>query len=220
MHQLAVLLAAFGIFGHSGDTINFDALAVGATPQSWSLATTHKGAPGRWIVQKDSTAPSHPYVLGQMAADPNRNRFALALYDNGYCKNGDLSVNVKFVSGKLEQTAGLVWRYQDPNNYYFLQVSATQDSIGVYRMTEGRAVPVARLNPGLKAFAVTHRIDPQEWNLLRVSYKDTQISIYFDHRKVMDALDATLAKPGKTGLWTKGDTVAYFDDFKLDRKKD
>ncbi len=78
---------------------------------------------------------------------------------------------------------------------------------------------MARLSPGLKAFQVSHRIDPQEWNVIRVAFRDTQTTVFFDHRKVMDVEDTCIQKPGKTGVWTQGDTVAYFDDFHLKKKE-
>lgn len=220
MRELAFILASWGLFGR-GDNVDFDSLKAGSTPADWSTVVTHRGEPGHWVVQPDATAPSRPNVLAQLSPDRNRFRFALALYDKGYCKNGDLSVNLKVVSGKLEQTAGLVWRYQDANNYYSLHVSANEDTIGIFRVTDGKSVPVARLTPGLKTSSqVSHRIDPQEWNVVRVSFRDAHIIVFFDHRKVMEADDATIQKPGKAGVWTKGDTVAYFDDFRLDKKKD
>ena len=220
MQALALLLASFGLFGRGWETADFDSLKPGATPSDWSFSTTHRGEPGRWVVHPDVTAPSHPHVLAQLSADRNRFRFALALYDKSYCKNGDLSASMKVVSGKMDQTGGLVWRYQDPNNYYMLHVSADEDTIGVYKVVDGKPSPIARLAPGLKAFEVSHRIDPQQWNILRVAFHDSRTTIYFDHRKVMDAEDSTILKPGKAGVWTKGDTIAYFDDFRIEKKKD
>lgn len=220
MLGLLFLAVSFGWFGRGADTIDFDSPKVGTPPPDWTMAITHKGEPGRWIVHPDATAPSKPNVLAQLAADKSRTRFALALYDKGYCRNGDLSVDLKMVSGKAEQTAGLVWRYQDPNNYYMLQISANRDTIGVYKVVDGKPAAVARLSPGLKAFEVSHRIDQQEWNVAKVLIRGTHVTVFFDHRKVMDAEDATFTKPGKMGVWTKGDTVAYFDDFRIDKKKD
>lgn len=219
MRELAFILVSWGIFGR-GDTVDFDSLKAGVTPPDWTTVVTHRGDPGRWVVQTDPTAPSHPNVLAQLSADRNRFRFALALYDKGYCRNGDLTVVMKVISGKAEQTAGLVWRYQDPNNYYILHVSANEDKIGIFRVVDGKATPIARLAAGSKAFQVSRRIDPLEWNVARVSFRDAHITVFFDHRKAMEADDSSIMKPGKTGIWTKGDTIAYFDDFRIDKKKD
>jgi hypothetical protein len=59
-----------------------------------------------------------------------------------------------------------------------------------------------------------------DWNVLRVTFQNARMTVYFDHRKVMDADDTVLLKSGKTGVWTRGDTVAYFDNFRIDKKKD
>ena len=221
MRGIIILLAvSFGVFSRGASVLDFDKVQPGTAPPDWSFATTHRGMPGRWVVQPDAGAPSVPNVFAQLAADRVPIRYALALYDKGYCKNGDLSVEMKIISGKATQTGGLVWRYQDPNNYYLLTISADEDTIAVLKVQDGHPTPIAKLGPGLKAFQVSHKIEPQEWNVLRVDFQATHMTVYFDHRKVMDAEDSTFLTPGKTGLWTRGDTIAYFDNFRLDRHKD
>jgi hypothetical protein len=214
------LAVSFGSFTHGADSLDFDKAQPGAAPPDWSFATTHHGQPGHWVVHPDVGAPSAPNVFAQLAADRAPLRYALALYDKGYCKNGDLSAEMKIISGKATQTGGLIWRYQDPNNYYLLTISADEDTIAVLKVQDGRPIPVAKLGPGLKAFQVSHKIEPQEWNVLRVTFQATKMTVYFDHRKVMDAEDTTFLKPGKTGLWTRGDTIAYFDNFRIEKHKD
>jgi Domain of Unknown Function (DUF1080) len=217
---LFVLAVSFGVFSHNVELVDFDKLPPGVAPPDWSFATTHHGQPGRWVVHPDVGAPSPPNVLAQLAPDRFPARYALALYDKGYCKNGDLSAEMKIISGKSTQTGGLVWRYQDPNNYYLLTISADEDTIAAVKVQDGRPTPIAKLGPGLKAFQVSHKIEPQEWNVLRVAFQATHMTVYFDHRKVMDAEDVTFQKPGKTGLWTRGDTIAYFDNFRIEKHKD
>jgi hypothetical protein len=214
------LTTSFGVFSRSVETVDFDKASINVAPPDWSFAQSHRGMPGRWVVHRDINAPSAPNVLAQLAADSVSNRHALALYDKGYCKNGDLSADMKIVSGRHTQTGGLVWRYQDPDNYYLLEVSADRDMIAVMRIQDGKPVPVARLGPGFRAQQVSHKIEPMDWNVLRVTFQNARMTVYFDHRKVMDADDTVFLKPGKTGVWTRGDTIAYFDNFRLDKKKD
>jgi hypothetical protein len=214
------LASTFGVFNRSVELVDFDKAQVNSPPPNWTFAQSHRGLPGRWLVHPDVNAPSLPNVLAQLAADQIPGRHALALYDKGYCKNGDLSVDMKIVSGRNTQTGGLVWRYQDPENYYLLEVSADRDLIAVIRMQDGRPIPVARLGPGLRAQQVSHKIEPMDWNVLRITFQNARMTVYFDHRKVMDADDTVLLKPGKTGVWTRGDTIAHFDNFRIDKKKD
>jgi hypothetical protein len=37
--------------------------------------------------------------------------------------------------------------------------------------------------------------------------------VYFNGEQAFETEDQTFTKAGKTGLWTKGDSVTYFDDF-------
>ncbi len=220
MRGLAFLIVSFGWFGRNAETVDFDNAKTGAAPPAWTLANTHRGDPGRWMVHPDATAPSKPNVLAQLSADKNRAHFSIALFDRGYCRDGDLSVNLKMVSGKADQIAGVVWRYQDPNNYYVLYVNAVEDKITVHKVVEGKATAISQAAGGGQISAVSRRVDPQEWNLVKIQFRDTHTVVFFNHRKLFEVTDDTILKPGKTGVWTKSDTVAYFDDFRIDRKKE
>jgi hypothetical protein len=39
--------------------------------------------------------------------------------------------------------------------------------------------------------------------------------VYVNHRRVLQAQDSTFANTGRVGLWTKGNSVTYFDDFRV-----
>jgi len=45
-----------------------------------------------------------------------------------------------------------------------------------------------------------------------VDAKGDHFQVFFDGKKIIDAQDATFADAGKYGLWTKADSVIYFDD--------
>ena len=51
---------------------------------------------------------------------------------------------------------------------------------------------------------------PNQWHTLRAVARGDHIICYFDGQKLIDAHDNTYAK-GKVGLWTKADSVTYFD---------
>jgi len=53
------------------------------------------------------------------------------------------------------------------------------------------------------------------WNVLKIRFKKSRFEVYFDHRKVFESEDFTFTQPGKVGLWTKADSVTYFDDFQV-----
>ena len=218
MRISGIILVWFGLGLSAAETVDFDLAKTGEIPPGWSAAITHKGPAPRWVVHPDVTAPSRPNVLAQVSTNPSKYRFPLLIFDKVTFKNADLSVKMKLVSGKDEQTAGLMWRYQDPNNYYFVRANAQDDNIVMFKLENGKATPIAPVGTKPDTFGVRHMIEKGEWNILKVVIRDDRFTVYFDHRKVFEGRDRTFQQPGKAGLWTKADTIAYFDDFRLDRK--
>src|SRR5581483_2106591 len=80
MKPLALLLA-FGFSASTGRVVNFDNGTVGKTPAGWSVAMTDRGDAPQWLIMKDLTAPTQPYVLAQTSHDPKDNRCPLAIFD-------------------------------------------------------------------------------------------------------------------------------------------
>ncbi len=211
METLLGLWLVFGLFGGTAETINFDSARPGYIPSGWSVTSTTDLKPGHWMVQADISAPTRPYVFAQTSSHAGRQDFHLALFDKKVCRDGDLSVDLKLVSGKWEQSAGLIWRFENTANYYFALASADKDRVGIYR----KANNVVSL---LAHASASHRIDDKEWNLLKVVFRGSHFTLFFGHRKLVEANDGTFSTPGKTGLWTKGDTIASFDNFRIDKK--
>src|SRR6266496_4687579 len=105
----------------SAELIRFEKCAPGKLPPGWTVAMTHEGGGPEWQIQRDDTAPSAPYVLAQTSRDKTAGRFPLAIWERASILNGEISVAFKTVDGVVDQAAGVVWRYQDPNNYYIVR---------------------------------------------------------------------------------------------------
>jgi hypothetical protein len=52
-----------------------------------------------------------------------------------------------------------------------------------------------------------------------VDFQPTTFTIFFNGAQVMTVEDATFSSAGKTGLWTKADSVTWFDDFRITKRK-
>ena len=50
------------------------------------------------------------------------------------------------------------------------------------------------------------------WHELAMEMAGDHIQVFFDGDKVIDARDATFKDAGKFGVWTKADSIVYFDD--------
>ena len=139
--QMATFLVAFLVLGATivtqGATrkVDFTDDAVGQPPKGFEFGHTAKtGAPGKWIVQAEG---SNKY-LAQLDADATRSRFPVAVLADVTTADGDVSVRFKPVSGKVDQAAGLVWRYRDENNYYIVRANALEDNVVLYKVENGK----------------------------------------------------------------------------------
>jgi hypothetical protein len=209
---LGIFFVAITLPFFSATNINFDSMRLGELPAGWVPAQ-------HWVVQHDPTAPSRPNVLARLSKAGIGATYPVCFLDNLKCLDGDVSVKVKILSGKQGQSAGLVFRAIDESNYYLVRASTREHNIAMFRVQDGHFEPV-RINASRgTTFNVVRPIKVGDWNLLRVTYKGNQASVYFNHRKVFDANDAGLHSAGRAGVWTNADTVAYFDDFRIDKKR-
>ncbi|MBI3698574.1 MAG: DUF1080 domain-containing protein [Acidobacteria bacterium] len=197
------------------EVINFDTAAVGSLPAGWTSTMTHKGGPPRWEVIKDPTAPSSPNVLAQLSGDPTGARFPLAIADRWSITDGEVSVTCKSVAGKGDQGCGVVWRYRDPDNYYIARANALEDNVVLYKVEKSNRISIAPKGTPPKTYGVKHKVPSQTWNTLRVTFAGNHFEVFFNGQKLFEVEDSTFTGPGKTGLWTKADSVTYFDDFQI-----
>jgi hypothetical protein len=209
MRSLSWLLA-FSLTAAAGRVITFDREQLGKTPPTWTVAMTNHGRAPRWEIVKDLSAATKPYVLAQVAADPVSDRFPLAVFNEFAFRDGDVSVRVKPVSGHEAQAGGLVWRYRDENNYYLARANAIQKNVQVFKVENGRRIPLME--------AVRHEIPSNAWSILKVSARGNRFQVFMDHRRILQGWDNTFLTAGKVGLWTVGDSVTYFDDFRVNPK--
>jgi len=188
---------------------NFDSDTVGSVPAKFHSARTGKGTEGKWAVVADPTAPSKPNVVAQTSADTTDYRFPLLIADEGSFKDLELSVRFKAVSGEVDRAGGMVFRLKDANNYYIVRANALEDNYRLYHVVAGNRRQFAGAN-----FKVTSG----EWHELRVEAVGNKIICYYDGAKKIEATDDTFKDAGKVGLWTKADSVTYFDDLKVTAK--
>ncbi len=203
-HLMALLLAIGATAGaqDAAKTWDFQNEKVDEAPAGFSFGKTGQGRPGKWVVRRDPSAPAGDHVLAQVDPDDTDNRFPLAVADAPVVKDLLLEVRCKQVSGKTDQACGLVFRYQDENNYYVTRANALEDNVRLYHVVNGKRRQFAGWNG---------KVASQVWHTLAVEARGDRFRVFFDGKPVMDAKDDTIKDPGKVGLWTKADSVTHFD---------
>ena len=185
---------------------DFESDAVGSPPAGFEFARTGGGAEGKWVVRVEKGGTTN-HVLLQESADPTDYRFPVAVLKEGAYRDVTLSVRARPLSGQVDQGFGLVWRYQDKDNYYVTRCNADEDNCTIYHTVQGSRR--AFLNHSVKVAKNT-------WHTLKLDATGDHFVVAYDGSVVLDAKDATFKDAGKVGLWTKADSVIEFDDFTVE----
>lgn len=183
----------------SSGTGHFDTDVVGKAPAGWTCGATGTGTP-RWTVEIDPTAPTRPNVLKQSGTAT----FAWCVKDDSQTSDGTVEIKFKSLAGKEDQAGGVVWRWKNGENYYVARANALESNVSLYYTKDG-----VRKTIQYKDAPVA----PNVWHTLRVTFKDAEIQVALDGKVYIDARDTHISGTGKTGVWTKSDSVTVFDDF-------
>ena len=103
--------------------------------------------------------------------------------------------------------SALGWGQPLSNRTRVHDVAALEKNVAVFKVQNGRRIPIL---PGVK-----HDLPPNAWTILKVSVRGNRFQVYLDHRRILQGTDNTFIGSGGVGLWTAGDSVAYFDDFRV-----
>jgi hypothetical protein len=194
--------------GEQDKVFRFSKDDLGKVPKGWTAAQTGKGEGSVWKVVADATSPSKTgYVLAQTAEGPNA-LFNLCVIDDTNYKDVEVTVAMKAVAGKKDQGGGLVWRYQDANNYYVARYNPLETNYRLYKVVSGKRIQLAT-KEGLDQ-------PVGKWVLVKIEQKGDAITCYLDGKKLLEAKDSTIDKAGKIGLWSKADAQSNFDDLEIE----
>src|SRR5687767_2581812 len=213
----ANMFVALGVLGltvvASGATrkVDFSDSTVGQPPKGFEFGHTAKaGAPGKWIVQSEG---DNKY-LAQVDADNTRARFPVAVVSDINAADVDLSVRFKPVSGRVDQAAGLVWRFQNEDNYYIVRANALEDNVVLYKVQDGERTDLPVKGQG-RTYGKPAEVPSGQWSILRVVAAGMRFEVYFNGTKLYEVEDGTFKSAGRVGVWTKADSVTHFDDLSV-----
>jgi hypothetical protein len=188
-------------------TFGFDADLLAHAPTGFALGTTGRGAAGRWVVRRETDSPSPPNLLAQIGADPTGSRFPVAVATRPRLADVRVSVRCKMVSGQVDRACGLVARYANDNNYLVTRANALENNVRLYTVKAGKRDELASFKT---------RVTAAVWHHYRFELRGDQLRVFWDGELVLDHVDSTFTRAGLAGVWTKADSVTYFDDLVIE----
>ena len=202
---------ALAVVTAASRTVDFNQDATDQPPKGFEFGhTAGVGQPGKWIVQAEG---SNKFLV-QTDADSTRSRFAVAVLSDVSAADVDLSVRFKPVSGRVDQAAGLVWRYQDENNYYIVRANALEDNVVLYKVQNGKRTDLPLKGAG-RTYGKKSEVPAGQWSTLRVVANGPSFEVSLNGTKLYEVEDTTFRQAGKVGVWTKADSVTQFDDLTI-----
>ena len=186
---------------------DFEGTRVGSVPPGFSPGLTGKGTPPAWKVVDDPTAPAGPRVVAETSGDRTNDRFPLLILDGFEARDVQVSVAFKPVSGRVDQAAGIVVRLKDANNYYIARANALEGNVRLYKVVGGKRSQFAGKDVPIPA---------GRWETLGFGVQGDRLEVQLNGAVLFEARDQTFKDAGKVGLWTKADSVTYFDELRAE----
>jgi hypothetical protein len=120
-------------------------------------------------------------------------------------QNGELSIRFKLVDGKLDQCAGILFNLKPNGDYLTVRFNGKEDNLVLWTFNKGKRSFVKKGSENMP-------LAMKQWHTMKIVIAGTQLQGYLNGKLL---LEYTLAEPvsGKIGVWSKTDSVSYFDDF-------
>jgi hypothetical protein len=203
-----LVLGAAALSARQGPVVirSFDADPAGARPPGFTFAETRDAGARRWSVEKDPATMGHHLVHttdGVVGVG-----MAMAILEGVSLREVEVTARIRMIDG--DRISGIVWRYQDPSNYYFARLNLSgPQAVSLYRVVNGNRVRLEDEDD--------LQLDPAAWHTLRVVQGETRARVYLGGIRVFEMRDRTLeGSGGGAGVFCSGNTTAWFDDLRVE----
>jgi hypothetical protein len=228
-----LLVFAAGALRAAAAEIQFDwgQDAPGQSPPGFASLVTGPGSPAQWTVFEEAVPPTlapltsvanqnlaKRSVLSVQSLDLAQDHCSLLLFTNEIFSDFTLTTRFKIAGGVVGPQAGVIFRAQDPGNYYVLRAS-TEGNLLWYRVVGGKSYE--GLGIGVKV-----AVPRDAWQELRVECMGSQTRCYLNGDLVIPparpgaptndlAVNDTTFPSGQIGFWTRADTKCFFVDARI-----
>jgi len=119
--------------------------------------------------------------------------------------NGEISMRFQLIDGQLDQCAGILFNLKTNGDYLAVRFNGKEDNLVLWTFNKGKRSFV-------KKGAEDMPLAMKQWHSMKISIKGTKLEGYLNGKLL---LQYTLAEPvaGKVGVWSKTDSVSYYDDY-------
>jgi pyruvate,water dikinase len=132
--------------------------------------------------------------------------FPIAIAKESAVTDAILQVDVRPVSGSIDRAGGLVFGLMNVGNYFVLRINALEDNFNLFEFINDRRFQRA---------SVHQKIETAKWYRIKVEISGQTLKGYLDNELLIE-YTAERSLNGYVGIWTKADSVTYFDALSIE----
>jgi len=119
--------------------------------------------------------------------------------------NGEISIRFKLISGQLDQCAGILFNLKPNGDYLTVRFNGKEDNLVLWTFNKGKRSFVKRGSENMP-------LAMNQWHAIKITVNGQRLEGYLNGKLL---LQYDLAEPvtGKIGVWSKTDSVSYFDNY-------
>lgn len=124
--------------------------------------------------------------------------------------NGEISMRFQLLDGALDQCAGILFNLKPNGDYLAVRFNGKEDNLVLWTFNKG-------VRKFVKKGSEDVPLKMHEWYSMKIAVHGTKLEGTLNGKLL---LDYTLPEPasGKVGVWSKTDSVSYFDDYTVTRQ--
>jgi hypothetical protein len=183
---------------------DFDSYQNGTIPQGFSVMSTDQKP--SWIIKSESSALSKPNVLEKIRINDTEDYHLQLIPDSPTTDTANVTMNFKIVSGENAKSAGMILRFIDQKHYFVLMADSINNRFSLCKQTPEYLIC---------NYDKQITIAPGEWHTMKALISSQGIAGSIDDQLLIRSNDHNYVN-GEIGMWTKKDTGAYFDNFKIE----
>ncbi|HVX09985.1 MAG TPA: hypothetical protein VHC22_02170 [Pirellulales bacterium] len=119
-------------------------------------------------------------------------------------EQGEITMRFKTIAGKIDQGAGILFNLKPNGDYLALRANPLENNLVLWKFERGVRTSVE----WVKEAPATS----QEWHELKLVVAGKDVKGYIDGKHLLTHTLPT-AVSGRIGIWSKADSVVYFDDY-------
>jgi hypothetical protein len=124
--------------------------------------------------------------------------------------NGTIRMRFKAIAGRIDQGAGILFDLKSNGDYYTVRANPLENNLVLWRFKHGKR---SSINWVRNVTTPTRK-----WHDIEVKIKGKQITASVNGKQYMK-YSLPKAVSGRVGVWTKADSVVYFDDYTVTADK-